>query len=99
MASISDLQKQGDFLIKSEATTPQLDSSNWPLLLKNYTSLLVRSSHFTPIPAVSVAASIDGISDPYGGWIEGRRLQRTRDCPLAPRGRRCRCAETCDLLA
>lgn len=27
------------------------DTSQWPLLLKNYEKLLVRSSHFTPIPA------------------------------------------------
>lgn len=26
------------------------DTSQWPLLLKNYDKLLVRSSHFTPIP-------------------------------------------------
>lgn len=30
-----------------------LDTSQWPLLLKNYDKLLVRSSHFTPIPTVS----------------------------------------------
>jgi hypothetical protein len=29
------------------------DTSQWPLLLKNYDKLLVRSSHFTPIPTVS----------------------------------------------
>lgn len=27
-----------------------IDTSQWPLLLKNYDKLLVRSSHFTPIP-------------------------------------------------
>lgn len=27
------------------------DTSQWPLLLKNYDKLLIRSSHFTPIPA------------------------------------------------
>jgi len=26
------------------------ESFTWPLLLKNYDKLLVRSSHFTPIP-------------------------------------------------
>ncbi|EKC98182.1 centromere/microtubule binding protein cbf5 [Trichosporon asahii var. asahii CBS 8904] len=50
MASVSDIQKSGDFAIKSEAVTPKLDTSEWPLLLKNYDKLLVRSSHFTPIP-------------------------------------------------
>lgn len=28
------------------------DTSQWPLLLKNYDKLLIRSSHFTPIPTV-----------------------------------------------
>ncbi|KAL7423135.1 centromere/microtubule-binding protein cbf5 [Cryptotrichosporon argae] len=50
MASISELQVAGDFSIKSESVTPKLDTSQWPLLLKNYDKLLVRSSHFTPIP-------------------------------------------------
>ncbi|KAF9512351.1 hypothetical protein BS47DRAFT_1345468, partial [Hydnum rufescens UP504] len=31
--------------------TPKVDTSDWPLLLKNYSDLLVRSSHFTPIPS------------------------------------------------
>lgn len=30
--------------------TDLIDTSQWPLLLKNYDKLLVRSSHFTPIP-------------------------------------------------
>lgn len=36
--------------IKPEATTPPQDTSEWPLLLKNYSNLLVRTGHFTPIP-------------------------------------------------
>ncbi|KAK4689536.1 H/ACA ribonucleoprotein complex subunit 4, partial [Tremellales sp. Uapishka_1] len=47
---VSALQQSGDYAIKSEATTPKLDTSQWPLLLKNYDKLLIRSSHFTPIP-------------------------------------------------
>lgn len=50
MASVSEIQKSGDFSIKSEAVTPKLDTSEWPLLLKNYDKLLVRSSHYTPLP-------------------------------------------------
>ncbi|WOO77348.1 H/ACA ribonucleoprotein complex subunit cbf5 [Vanrija pseudolonga] len=50
MPSVSEIQQSGDFTIKSEAVTPKLDTSQWPLLLKNYDKLLVRSSHFTPIP-------------------------------------------------
>ncbi|KIM28261.1 hypothetical protein M408DRAFT_329603 [Serendipita vermifera MAFF 305830] len=48
--AISELQKAGDYLIKPEDAKPQLDTSQWPLLLKNYDKLLVRTSHFTPIP-------------------------------------------------
>lgn len=37
-------------LIPSSKTTPPLDTSKWPLLLKNYDKLLVRTGHYTPIP-------------------------------------------------
>ncbi|KAH8683113.1 centromere/microtubule binding protein CBF5 [Tricladium varicosporioides] len=43
-------QKEIDYTIKPEATTPTVDTSSWPLLLKNYNNLLVRTGHFTPIP-------------------------------------------------
>lgn len=48
---VATAQLSGDFSIKSEKTAPALDTSQWPLLLKNYDKLLVRSSHFTPIPS------------------------------------------------
>ena len=38
-------------MIESENKTPELDTSEWPLLLKNYDKLNVRSYHYTPIPA------------------------------------------------
>ncbi|QSS55840.1 centromere/microtubule binding protein CBF5 [Histoplasma capsulatum var. duboisii H88] len=40
-----------DYAIKPEAVTPAIPTSEWPLLLKNYDKLLVRTGHFTPIPA------------------------------------------------
>ncbi|KAL1957104.1 hypothetical protein VTO42DRAFT_6362 [Malbranchea cinnamomea] len=40
-----------EYAIKPEATTPAIPTSEWPLLLKNYDKLLVRTNHFTPIPA------------------------------------------------
>ena len=49
-AQITAAQVSGDYSIKTEETTPKLDTSQWPLLLKNYDKLLVRSAHFTPIP-------------------------------------------------
>lgn len=48
---VASAQIEGDYAIKSESSAPQLDTSQWPLLLKNYDKLLVRSSHFTPIPS------------------------------------------------
>merc|ERR1712025_459435 len=36
--------------IKPQAVAPAIDTSQWPLLLKNYEKLLVRTGHFTPIP-------------------------------------------------
>ena len=39
-----------DFMIKPESKTPKLDTSKWPLLLKNYDQLHVRTAHYTPIP-------------------------------------------------
>ncbi|KAL4064947.1 pseudouridine synthase [Scleroderma yunnanense] len=50
---VATAQLQGDYAIKSESSQPKLDTSQWPLLLKNYDKLLVRSSHFTPIPSGS----------------------------------------------
>lgn len=48
---VASAQLSGDYAIKSEDKQPILDTSQWPLLLKNYEKLLVRSSHFTPIPS------------------------------------------------
>lgn len=47
---VASAQIQGDYSIKPENAVPKLDTSQWPLLLKNYDKLAVRSSHFTPIP-------------------------------------------------
>ncbi|OCH96542.1 putative rRNA pseudouridine synthase [Obba rivulosa] len=48
---VASAQLEGDYSIKSESSQPKLDTSEWPLLLKNYDKLLVRSAHFTPIPS------------------------------------------------
>ena len=40
-----------DYVIKPESGgSRKVDTTNWPLLLKNYESLNVKSSHYTPIP-------------------------------------------------
>ncbi|KAJ8645839.1 hypothetical protein MRB53_007587 [Persea americana] len=42
---------QKDYLIKPQSFTPSLDTSQWPILLKNYDRLNVRTGHYTPLPA------------------------------------------------
>ncbi|KEZ39922.1 hypothetical protein SAPIO_CDS8889 [Scedosporium apiospermum] len=42
--------EEDEQIIKPQASTPALDTSDWPLLLKNYSKLLIRTGHFTPIP-------------------------------------------------
>ncbi|XVF07154.1 hypothetical protein REPUB_Repub06bG0114200 [Reevesia pubescens] len=39
-----------DFMIKPQSTTPSIDTSQWPILLKNYDRLNVRTGHYTPLP-------------------------------------------------
>jgi len=43
-------QSSTPFMIKPENSKPKLDTSKWPLLLKNYDQLHVRTAHYTPIP-------------------------------------------------
>jgi len=49
-AGIGDQQAKGDFLIAPTSAATSLDTSKWPLLLKNYDKLNVRTGHYTPIP-------------------------------------------------
>ncbi|NXS20297.1 DKC1 protein, partial [Mystacornis crossleyi] len=46
-----DIQHTEDFLIKPESRVAQLDTSQWPLLLKNFDKLNVRTAHYTPLPS------------------------------------------------
>jgi H/ACA ribonucleoprotein complex subunit 4 len=39
-------QKEDDYTIKPEAVTPAVDTSSWPLLLKNYNNCMNRISIF-----------------------------------------------------
>ncbi|CAA0837455.1 H/ACA ribonucleoprotein complex subunit 4 [Striga hermonthica] len=40
-----------DYLIKPQSYTPAIDTSQWPILLKNYDKLNVRTGHYTPLPS------------------------------------------------
>ncbi|OWM88411.1 hypothetical protein CDL15_Pgr003823 [Punica granatum] len=44
-------QKDADFMIKPQSFTPSIDTSQWPILLKNYDRLNVRTGHYTPLPS------------------------------------------------
>ncbi|XP_072286255.1 H/ACA ribonucleoprotein complex subunit DKC1 isoform X2 [Pyxicephalus adspersus] len=50
---IADIQHEESFLIQPESKVTQLDTSQWPLLLKNFDKLNVRTAHYTPIPSGS----------------------------------------------
>ncbi|KAL0051871.1 hypothetical protein WJX82_003616 [Trebouxia sp. C0006] len=48
---VAVVQQKGEFTIQPQSTTPALDTSKWPLLLKNYDKMNVRTGHYTPIPS------------------------------------------------
>lgn len=45
-----ETQHDEDFHLKPTSAAGVLDTSKWPLLLKNYDKLNVRTGHFTPLP-------------------------------------------------
>lgn len=47
----NDAADTGDYMIKPQSFTPAIDTSQWPILLKNYDRLNVRTGHYTPISA------------------------------------------------
>ncbi|PYI10082.1 rRNA pseudouridine synthase [Aspergillus sclerotiicarbonarius CBS 121057] len=57
--AVAVAKEEMDYMIKPEAGASKIDTSEWPLLLKNYDKLLVRTGHFTPIPAGSTPLKRD----------------------------------------
>merc|ERR1712010_387285 len=49
-SEIAKQQKSQDFAIAPSAAGPTLKTSDWPLLLKDYDKLNIRTGHYTPIP-------------------------------------------------
>ncbi|XP_035530426.1 H/ACA ribonucleoprotein complex subunit DKC1 [Morone saxatilis] len=47
---VGEIQQSGDFFIKPESKVASLDTSQWPLLLKNFDKLNIRTAHYTPLP-------------------------------------------------
>ncbi|XP_023581406.1 H/ACA ribonucleoprotein complex subunit DKC1 [Trichechus manatus latirostris] len=50
---VAEIQHAEEFLIKPESKVARLDTSQWPLLLKNFDKLNVRTTHYTPLPSGS----------------------------------------------
>ena len=44
------VQRKGEFTIQPQSTTPALDTSKWPLLLKNYDKMNVQDRALHPYP-------------------------------------------------
>uniref|UniRef100_J3MNC5 Dyskerin-like domain-containing protein n=1 Tax=Oryza brachyantha TaxID=4533 RepID=J3MNC5_ORYBR len=50
--SLAEAEAKTDgYIIKPQSLVPSLDTSTWPLLLKNYDRLNVRTGHYTPLPS------------------------------------------------
>ncbi|KAI0982981.1 hypothetical protein GJ496_006094 [Pomphorhynchus laevis] len=47
--TVARLQQSTQFQIQSTDEQPKLNCTEWPLLLKNFDKLNVRTSHYTPI--------------------------------------------------
>jgi len=48
---MAQVVKGSEFHIKPDNVGTRVDTSKWPLLLKDYDKLVVRTGHYTPIPA------------------------------------------------
>lgn len=51
-------------MIKPESRAAPLDTSRWPLLLRNYSALHTRTGHYTPIPS-----GYSPLKRPYGEYL------------------------------
>lgn len=47
---LGDVQTSGNFQVQPSDKISKLDTSQWPLLLKNFDKLNVRTNHYTPLP-------------------------------------------------
>lgn len=47
---VGEAQASGDFRIEPSSAAPNLDTSQWPLLLKDFDKLIIRTNHYTPVP-------------------------------------------------
>lgn len=52
-SAVASSETTTSMITPSSKTPPPLDTSHWPLLLKNYHQLHIRTSHYTPLPTGS----------------------------------------------
>ncbi|XP_053676680.1 H/ACA ribonucleoprotein complex subunit 4 [Anopheles nili] len=50
IANLGEIQRSGDFQLKPSEAIATLETSKWPLLLKHFDRLNVRTNHYTPLP-------------------------------------------------
>lgn len=67
--SIGEAQQKGDFALQPSSEITKLDTADWPLLLKNFDKLNVRSNHFTPLPFGCSPLKRDIVEYIKGGFI------------------------------
>merc|ERR1712109_139036 len=68
--NLGEIQAESTFQIEpSEKPPPQLDTSEWPLLLKNFDKLNVRTNHYTPLPFGASPLKRDLVNYVKSGFI------------------------------
>merc|ERR1711874_587826 len=68
--SLGEIQAESTFRVEpSEKPPPQLDTSEWPLLLKNFDKLNVRTNHYTPLPFGASPLKRDLVNYVKSGFI------------------------------
>nr|CAG4645576.1 EOG090X07JL [Lynceus sp. MCZ IZ 141354] len=67
--SLAEIQREGSFCVEPSEKLPVLDTSQWPLLLKNFDKLNCRTNHYTPLPFGSSPLKRDIKEYIHGGFI------------------------------
>merc|ERR1712141_481953 len=68
--NLGEIQAESTFRVEpSEKPPPQLDTSEWPLLLKNFDKLNVRTNHYTPLPFGASPLKRDLVNYVRSGFI------------------------------
>jgi len=67
---LGEIQAKSTFCLEpSEKPPPKLDTSEWPLLLKNFDRLNIRTNHYTPLPHGASPLKRDIVNYVKSGYI------------------------------